>query len=106
MAHLEKLLIALGLRQFVEAFALQIFDQLKLEDLLVVEFADRGADLLPSETLDGEQASLTRDDLELAVIAGMRANHDRVRQPQAVDAVGELHEIALVEVRAPLDLGA
>src|SRR6188472_3742527 len=60
-------LVALGLLERVEIGALEILDERQGEHRPVVEVSDDGGDLGPAEPADRAQATLTSDELPLAV---------------------------------------
>jgi hypothetical protein len=105
----HQLFIALGLLELVQAFALQVFDQLDLEHLLVAQLAHRGDDVGDPGFLGGEPAALAGDELELGQASQRleRPHHDGLQDADLPDALGELGEALLREALAAqrLDVG-
>jgi hypothetical protein len=102
LLQLHQLLVALGLLELVQAFALQVLDQLDFEHLLVAERPHARRDVREAGRLGGDPAALAGDELVLGEAAqrGERPHHHRLQHADRLDRVGELRERVLREARA------
>src|ERR1700690_2606803 len=86
----------------VELFALHVLDQGKLERLFGAYVLDDHKRFAHASALKGSPPSLACDDLELVRLARCRAYDQRFDQAVLTNALGQLVELASVEVLARL----
>src|SRR5689334_14087403 len=95
----DELLVALGLLDRIEVFALDVLDERKLGHRRFVDLADDRRDCMQPRFLCGPPAPLTRDDLE-AVPAGPQK--DRLKHAALRDRFGELADRLFAKLDARL----
>jgi Mg2+ and Co2+ transporter CorA len=83
-----------------EILALDVLDKGDDQHLPVVEVLHDGGNAIEARLLRGDQPSLPRYELELAL--GDLANHDRLHDAVTADRIGQLLELRFIELRARL----
>ena len=99
---LHQLAVTSGFFHRVQVGALDVLDNRDLENLGVIEVAQKNRNLVKFGNLRGPPAAFARNDLELALLAGGRAHDQRLNDALFIDRRREILERVLVETAARL----